>query len=979
MSHDIERITQAFADRYAIERELGSGGMATVYLAEDLKHRRPVAIKVLQRELAHTLGVDRFLREIEVIGRLQHPHILTLIDSGEIDGLPYYVMPFVQGQSLRDHLENTGPMSVDEAVRITREIADGLQHAHDHGVIHRDIKPANVLMSDDHPIIADFGIATALEHATVGRITETGISLGSPVYMSPEQAAGERDLDSRTDIYSLGCVTYEMLAGDPPITEGSMQAIVGKKLAGKWPALREVRKDIPVEIDRAVAKAIATDAADRFADAKSYADALEVGAAHAHQGAAGQATRRRTMTIAGVSVLAVVALSIVFVQSRARNERRLWATQQVAQLELLASTAQYAEAYALAEQLDTIIPDDTALARMRPLFTDFFPVITDVPGATVYRQLYDEPADQWTRIGTTPIDSLALPKWGNGFAMRLRIELEGYAPTFLLPVAISDWRRQWPGMDTVRLERPGDVPTGMVRIPGYPMNDPANPGEQIQLKDYWIDRFETTNGEYQEFVDAGGYENREYWVEPFLRDGVAISWEEGIAQFNDETGRPGPSTWRFGRYAEGQDNYPVGGVSFYEAAAYARFRGKVLPPSLHWYRAARRYARETTWIVHPRSNLGGDGPWEVGSRRSMNSYGVYDVAGNVREWCSNLMDGERFTQGAAWSDPRFETGWRIRVPSFDRSLTNGIRLMMHFEDDATYALLTAPVGNNAARDYRGVAPVSDAEFAIYRRLYDYEPTPLESVVEIEGSTEYYSWFKVTFDAGYGGERGGAYIFLPHEGEPPYQSILYWPGAGAMQERQMDHEFIQQWTGFVMQSGRALVLPLFKGSYERDDADFSISRSTWGNALTYYRDLSIQWIKDLRRTVEYLESSEEFDEEKIGFYGHSWGGIVAPVALVLEPRIKVTVLDVGGFWVFGSDPFPEFDPVNFAPRVTSPVLMLNGEFDQVFPLEIAQKPMFELLGGDKEHYVFPAGHVVPRDSVITHSLAWYDKYLGAPGR
>ncbi|HEU5218330.1 MAG TPA: serine/threonine-protein kinase, partial [Gemmatimonadales bacterium] len=216
MTAAFARLQAFLADRYTIERELGRGGMATVYLARDLKHNRPVAIKVLRPELAAVLGRDRFLREIAITAGLQHPHILALLDSGEAEGSLYYVMPFVAGESLRDRLERERQLPLDDALRITREVADALDYAHRQGLIHRDIKPENILLSDRHAMVADFGIARAVEQAGGDKLTETGLAVGTPDYMSPEQAAGSADLDGRTDQYSLGCVLYEMLAGHPP-------------------------------------------------------------------------------------------------------------------------------------------------------------------------------------------------------------------------------------------------------------------------------------------------------------------------------------------------------------------------------------------------------------------------------------------------------------------------------------------------------------------------------------------------------------------------------------------------------------------------------------------------------------------------------------------------------------------------------------------------------------------------------------------
>jgi len=265
-------LADALRDRYTLERELGRGGMATVYLARDLKHDRPVALKVLRPQLAHALGPERFLREIQVTARLQHPHILPVFDSGEAAGQLWYTMPYVVGESLRERLTREGRLSVDEALRITREVADALQHAHAQDVVHRDIKPENILLAGEHALVADFGIAKAA-HTAGERLTETGISIGTVAYMSPEQAAGAREVDHRSDLYSLGCVVYEMLTGVPP---HSAQAVLARRLADTPRPLRQVRETVPEVIEEAVLRALAKAPADRFQSAAEFAQAITV-------------------------------------------------------------------------------------------------------------------------------------------------------------------------------------------------------------------------------------------------------------------------------------------------------------------------------------------------------------------------------------------------------------------------------------------------------------------------------------------------------------------------------------------------------------------------------------------------------------------------------------------------------------------------------------------------------------------------------
>ncbi|MGK2963358.1 MAG: protein kinase domain-containing protein, partial [Gemmatimonadaceae bacterium] len=294
MSHPPDRLREVLSDRYEIERELGAGGMATVYLARDLRHDRMVAIKVLRPELAAVIGADRFLAEIRTTANLQHPHILPLFESGQADSFLFYVMPFVEGESLRDRLQREKQLPVGEAVRIAKEVASALDYAHRHGVIHRDIKPENILIHDGQALVADFGIALAASKAGGGRMTETGMSLGTPHYMSPEQAMGEREITARSDVYALGAITYEMLSGEPPFTGPTAQAIVAKVMTEEPRALHLARKTIPEEVEDAVRRALEKLPADRFESAAEFAAALtQPAVATGKRTASGRTTAKR--------------------------------------------------------------------------------------------------------------------------------------------------------------------------------------------------------------------------------------------------------------------------------------------------------------------------------------------------------------------------------------------------------------------------------------------------------------------------------------------------------------------------------------------------------------------------------------------------------------------------------------------------------------------------------------------------------------
>ncbi|MEP7326995.1 MAG: protein kinase [Gemmatimonadota bacterium] len=299
------RLTAALADRYKVERELGQGGMATVYLAEDLKHHRKVAIKVLRPELAAALGADRFLREIETTANLRHPHILPLYDSGESAGFLFYVMPFVEGESLRDRLDREKQLPLDDALLIAREVADALSYAHSHGIVHRDIKPENILLESGHAVVADFGIARAVSAAGGSRLTATGMSVGTPMYMSPEQAAGEKDLDGRSDLYSLACVLYEMLTSQPPFTGPTVESVVHQHLVAEARPVSQLRPAVPPVIADVLTRALAKNPADRFSPAAHFAAALVSPAGTRSAGAPPRLSR----TVLGLGV--VVALTAI--------------------------------------------------------------------------------------------------------------------------------------------------------------------------------------------------------------------------------------------------------------------------------------------------------------------------------------------------------------------------------------------------------------------------------------------------------------------------------------------------------------------------------------------------------------------------------------------------------------------------------------------------------------------------------------------
>lgn len=365
---------------------------------------------------------------------------------------------------------------------------------------------------------------------------------------------------------------------------------------------------------------------------------------------------------------------------------------------------------------------------------------------------------------------------------------------------------------------------------------------------------------------------------------------------------------------------------------------------------------------------------------TMSVWGLYDVAGNVREWCVNPIDSGRLTRGGTWADSPFHITHLIPRDPFDRASGNGFRLARIGDADSVLDLLSRRIERTTPRDYGGVVPVSDAVFDGFRRMYDYDARPLDAKLEAEGETEALRWQKVSFTAAYAGQRMAAYVIYPKNASAPFEPVILWGAANVMVERQLDPRgpSLETLAGFVPRSGRMLVVPLLMGSFERDDSTFSITQSS-PDTTTYYRDLVVQWVKDVRRTVDFIETRKDIRSDRIGLLGVSWGGSSAPYALAIEPRIKAAALYSAGY--ASSPARAEVELFNYTPRVRVPTFMINGRYDTVFPYETSQVPFFNHLGtpkADKRTLLSENGHIVALDVMARESQAWFDRYLSGKG-
>jgi dienelactone hydrolase len=990
MSGHLERLRQALTDRYAVERELGRGGMGRVYLAQDLRHRRPVAIKVLNPELGRSLGGARFLREIEVTANLNHPHILPLHDSGEADGLLYYVMPYVEGETLRARLNREGQLPLDDALRIARDVAAALHHAHGHGVIHRDVKPENVLLSGGEAVVADFGIARAVREAGEGRLTETGISIGTPAYMSPEQASGDQQIDGRTDIYALGCMLYEMLSGSAPYEAPTPQAVLARKLTEPAPRISTVREAMPAAVEVALTRALARTPEERYPTAQEFADALPTPGGAGELGLQWLASRLRRPRVAvgaAAAILALACLAVWFVQHRAnvRWAREVALPQIRQMIEANDVWRNLVPPYRLAERAEAVLGNDRELAALFSHVSLRTDVLTQPPGARAYMKLYGDTDSAWTYLGITPLKQVRVPIG----IFRWKLEKEGYDTVL---AAASTWGIGGdvkvlastvviPSNLVRTLDTVGSAPPGMVRVSAT--ETPAG-----RLPDFFIGRYEVTNREYKVFVDAGGYRNREYWQQPFVKDGRRLTWDAAMREFVDASGRPGPSTWMGGDYPPGQAEYPVSGVSWYEAAAYAVYAGKSLPTEAHWGAASGMFTFMLVFpqlggfgVLAPFANFGGQGPVAVGAENGITAYGAYDMAGNVREWCSNEAPEGRVVRGGAWSDNSYEFVTSRQAPAMDRSARNGFRLAVYPDPGAVPEAAFAPQRPSALPDVRTQRPVSDAVFQIYKEQFSYDPTPLNARVEYR-ETSPGGWIreKVSFDAAYGGERVLAYLFLPANAPPPFQTVIYFPGSASLlmsSSRDLEgyYEF-PMFLSFLVRNGRAVLYPVYKGTFERGSP--ALVRLADGAETHAYTEYLVQLVKDFRRSVDYLQTRPDIDHGKLAYYGMSWGAALGAIIPAVEPRLRASVLVAGGL---GGSARPEADLINYVTRVRTPTLMLNGRYDNPIGLEQGIAPMFRLLGtpaADKRLILYDTDHIPPRIEYTRETLAWLDRYLGPVG-
>ena len=698
------------------------------------------------------------------------------------------------------------------------------------------------------------------------------------------------------------------------------------------------------------------------------------------------ATRNRKLLTA-ITVAAVLALGgLMGMRYLGKQAEIRWAKDEILPRvrELVESSlggGDFTDAYDLAIKAEEVIPDHAELQELIARSSLLVNISSNPAGASVYMKKYSQPEADWTWVGETPLAGLRLPVG----IFRWKIEKEGFNTSV---AAASTWIANFGGKELVIpnklhwvLDQDGSVPEGMVRVTGWEWEFADG---LVVIEDFHIDRTEVTNAQFKKFVDAGGYTNHDFWRYPFIEDGKTLEWEEATRRFVDLTGRPSPANWEAGDFPDGQADFPVAGVSWYEAAAYAAYAGRELPTVDHWGQARGESTPLVQFpqlggfaILAPFSNFGGEGPVAAGSLDGITAYGAYDMAGNVREWCMNKSTYGRVVRGGAWNDNSYRFNELSQAPPFKRAANLGFRTVLYANQDPLPQAVTADLEFGEAVNVYDIEPVSDEVFEIYLDQFAYDrDDDLNSRLE-SSNDDASHWVRerVSFDAAYGNERIIANLFLPKNFNPPYQTVIYFPGSGAW-----DHESsedIEQYyevpvfLSFLVKSGRAVLYPVYNGTFERRDG------RPIGGGSHAKRDYKIQLVKDFARSVDYLESRDDIDHDKLTYYGLSWGGKIAPLILAYENRLKAAALIAGGLFSYG---LPEVNPINYISRVSTPLLLLVGRYDTIFSYQQSVKPMFDLIGTpveDKVIKVYETDHIPPRAEYIKEILAWLDERFGVP--
>jgi serine/threonine protein kinase len=969
--------------RFEVRALLGAGGMGEVYRAFDHDLEREVAIKVL-RDGSGESGqrTRRFIQEAKAASGLRHPNVAHVYEIGSHDDLRFIAMEMVEGETLRKRL-GRGAMSIDETLDIATQIAAGLAAAHKAGIVHRDIKPENVIITPDgYAKVLDFGLAKLRElrgddAATVLKTTP-GVAMGTISYMAPEQLAGG-DVTPAADVFSLGVVLYEMVAGRRPFEGATTTEIVSSILSKAPRPIHETQPDIPPKLEAVIAKALAKNADQRYRDAAEVHEQLRQISREAV--VLVQPSRRSGTTLK--MAIAVVAIALIFAGGWAvmRAKRRREAMQKIDSAERSLKEHKLADAYETAISAASILPENNRLRDILSSSSSRLTIESDPPGATIFLQRFKGP-EQRIRMGVTP---LAIPRIARADYL-LTLEKSGYAtatrPISTLPLYNKTGDPFVIETPTVRMKlaEASKVPAGMVFVEGgaYRLGGYYRPSERaIELRDFFIDRYEVSNREFEQFVRDGGYRRRELWKHPFIDAGKTLPFEQAMQRFHDTTGLPGPRGWSGGAPPAGHENHPVSDVTWYEAAAFAEWKGKKLPSIYQWEKAGRYPL--TTGISYSfpwglvgegvdmteRANFLGRGTMPVDSMPfGMSSWGAYHMAGNVSEWCRNPDPPGYAVRGGAWKDNGYAFGQTAAYPPFFSAPTLGFRCVLGGGgDEGDFAL--SPLGFIPV--YKAV---DDQTFAEYRRRYEYKQGPLNARVVETIETPDWKREKITYVVA--GKIVLAYLYLPKGFRPPLQVIHFAPAGDVTAGYRTLPQSIESQHAPLIRGGRALFSVVLEGFLGRPHPP------DWtppDRKQAEYVDYNVSRVTEMRRGLDYIETRPDLDHSRIALLGVSAGGGTGVFITALESRYRSVVFAGTGISREEESFAAPANRINFVPRIRAPKLMLQGRYDEDTSLKSEAEPMFRMLREPKRLQLFEGGHIASQEIFIPSVTKWLDETMG----
>ncbi len=965
---------------YRILQKIGAGGMGEVFLAEDTQLERRVALKFLPAQLnADEDERQRFVHEAKAAAALSHPNIVTVYEIGDHEGQIFIAMEYVDGHTLKELISFDRPPStvhrlpISQVLDIAAQIASGLSAAHEKGIVHRDLKPANVMVTAQGVVkIVDFGLAKL---RGLSRLTKSGTTLGTVAYMSPEQALG-KEVDQRSDIWSLGVILYEMLAGRLPFRGDYDQSMLYAIINEEPPIMASAGGQMFPDLEKVVRKALNKIPEQRYPAIADLIVALDKCRrqiqAPGNDGTGSISRFLKNPRFIVPATIAVLTLSYFGINFFKHQAKRRWIEAKILpRLFTLVESGResFPEAFQLASDAEKHLPGDERISEAFGKISLRIDIRSTPPGADVFMRDYRKTEGEWKHCGITPIEGIRLPL---GF-FKVSMAKKGYKT---IRSCASNFEYDLKGSQVYTpshifktLDKDGEIPARMVRVTG-----------NSQMEDFFFDQYEVTNKEFKAFLVNGGYQKRGFWKEEFIKDGKRLSWPEAIGEFVDQTGIPGPAGWQSGTYPDGEDDFPVTGVSWYEAAAYAEYAEKTLPTLAHWEMAAGGFSTLANMgffsLLASQSNYDGQGPAPVGRYPGVTTCGAYDMAGNAREWCRNDSPQGKIIRGGAWNDATYLFQDLSQASPFDRSPRNGFRCAIYLHPDIIPVSAFEPVQLTKPPDLEKIKPVADSVFRAYLTQFSYDKTDLDARVEWRHES-IGDWIleKLTFKAAYEKERIIAYLFLPTNSQPPFQTVIYFPGSGCLEQGSSanleDYWEFRDRLSFLPASGRAILFPVYKGTFERRDP------SLVSAAIDSHRHVEwiIKLVKDFRRCIDYLESRPDIDHERIAYFGFSWGGVMGAIIPAVEDRLRASILAVGGLEGFSA--LPEVNMINYIGRVKLPTLMLNGKYDLILPFEISVRPMFERLGTPREKKfirLFNTDHFIPKNQYVKEILAWLDKYL-----